>query len=83
MLQRNKNVNVGEASPRNSGSQGSCEVPLSVLPDISPARGEIIPVARIQLAETVPKKANTAPLAISTHAGEMSGRTERGTSREK
>ena len=38
-------------------------LPLSVLPDISPAWGEI---------------SQSPKLPISPHAGEMSGRTERG-----
>ncbi len=46
--------------------------PLSVLPDISPARGEI------SLVVAVPKLAEPVTRVISPLAGEMSGRTEGG-----
>ncbi|MBD0414811.1 precorrin-3B synthase [Oryzicola mucosus] len=50
----------------------------SVLPDISPSRGEIKPSRRLSLIANGAEKAGSVELPISPHAGEMSGRTEGG-----
>ncbi|MBZ9675972.1 precorrin-3B synthase [Mesorhizobium sp. ES1-1] len=61
--------------------------PPSVLPDISPARGEIMPSSLLSpIADIAPgteaaKQEPAAELPISPLAGEMSGRTEGGASR--
>ncbi|PSJ58467.1 hypothetical protein C7I84_15545 [Mesorhizobium ephedrae] len=52
--------------------------PPSVLPDISPARGEIALTARISPIANVARRAASMKLPISPLAGEMSGRTEGG-----
>ncbi len=52
--------------------------PPSVLPDISPTRGEIMPAAMTSPISTVTGEVRTAELPISPRAGEMSGRTEGG-----
>jgi peptide/nickel transport system ATP-binding protein len=51
--------------------------PPSVLPDISPARGEIAPSSSLSPITNVAERDSTAELPISL-AGEMSGRTEGG-----
>jgi hypothetical protein len=57
------------------------EAPLSVLPDISPARGEILSLLPYPTACIAAIKSIRAERMISPLAGEMSGRTERGASR--
>ncbi|TPK66901.1 precorrin-3B synthase [Mesorhizobium sp. B2-4-15] len=58
--------------------------PPSVLPDISPTRGEIAPssllspTANVQPSSNVEEEAPSAELLISPLVGEMSGRTEGG-----
>ncbi|PSJ60035.1 hypothetical protein C7I84_12095 [Mesorhizobium ephedrae] len=52
--------------------------PPSVLPDISPARGEIVSAAWASPIASVARGARMATLPISPLAGEMSGRTEGG-----
>ena len=52
--------------------------PPSVLPDISPARGEITPSACISLIADLAGEQQGVKLLISPLAGEMSGRTEGG-----
>jgi len=52
--------------------------PLSVLPDISPLRGEIIPSPRLSPISGLARGEPAAELPISPLEGEMSGRTERG-----
>ncbi|PSJ63477.1 hypothetical protein C7I84_07050 [Mesorhizobium ephedrae] len=52
--------------------------PPSVLPDISPARGEITPAARLSPIPGAAGEAESVKLPISPLAGEMSGRTEGG-----
>ncbi|MER8749029.1 cobaltochelatase subunit CobN [Mesorhizobium sp. M1050] len=58
---------------------GLREAPPSVLPDISPARGEIELSSALSLISSVAEEAQAAALPISPLAGEMSGRTEGGT----
>jgi ApbE superfamily uncharacterized protein (UPF0280 family) len=53
-------------------------LPPSVLPDISPTRGEIGPAASVSPIAGVAGRAVTAKLPISPLVGEMSGRTEGG-----
>ncbi|PBB21161.1 cobaltochelatase subunit CobN [Mesorhizobium sp. WSM4313] len=57
---------------------GSREAPPSVLPDISPARGEIDLSPPLSPIVGVARMAPSAELPISPLAGEMSGRTEGG-----
>ncbi|MER9582372.1 cobaltochelatase subunit CobN [Mesorhizobium sp. M0276] len=57
---------------------GLREAPPSVLPDISPARGEIELSSALSLISSVAEEAQAAALPISPLAGEMSGRTEGG-----
>ncbi|TPJ74067.1 cobaltochelatase subunit CobN [Mesorhizobium sp. B2-7-1] len=57
---------------------GSREAPLSVLPDISPSRGEIIPSPPLSPIPGPAREEPAAELPISPLEGEMSGRTERG-----
>ncbi|RUU10266.1 cobaltochelatase subunit CobN, partial [Mesorhizobium sp. M6A.T.Ca.TU.002.02.2.1] len=57
---------------------GLCEAPPSVLPDISPARGEIELSLRLSPTTSVAEGATASELPISPLAGEMSGRTEGG-----
>ncbi|RUW22495.1 cobaltochelatase subunit CobN, partial [Mesorhizobium sp. M1E.F.Ca.ET.041.01.1.1] len=52
--------------------------PPSVLPDISPSRGEIEPSSPLSPIATAGKEALPAALLISLLEGEMSGRTEGG-----
>jgi cobyrinic acid a,c-diamide synthase len=52
--------------------------PPSVLPDISPARGEIVPAATLSPITSVAGGVAGPKLPISPLAGEMSGRTEGG-----
>ncbi|TPL01668.1 precorrin-3B synthase [Mesorhizobium sp. B2-4-14] len=52
--------------------------PPSVLPDISPARGEIKPSSRPSPVTGITRTASASELPISPLAGEMSGRTEGG-----
>ncbi|TGQ43979.1 hypothetical protein EN859_009515 [Mesorhizobium sp. M00.F.Ca.ET.216.01.1.1] len=52
--------------------------PPSVLPDISPTKGEIAPSSLLSLLTTVAKGELSAKLPISPLVGEMSGRTEGG-----
>ncbi|MDX8459621.1 cobaltochelatase subunit CobN [Mesorhizobium humile] len=54
------------------------EAPLSVLPDISPSRGEIIPSPRLSPNSGLARGEPAAELPISPLEGEMSGRTEGG-----
>ncbi|MEQ1954515.1 molybdopterin cofactor-binding domain-containing protein [Mesorhizobium sp. CN2-181] len=58
----------------------SREAPPSVLPDISPSRGEIEPAARLSPIATGDVRAAMPKLLISPLEGEMSGRTEGGAS---
>ncbi|TJV74218.1 MAG: ABC transporter ATP-binding protein, partial [Mesorhizobium sp.] len=55
--------------------QRRCEAPLSVLPDISPSRGEISRHAGFRQRC---RKGEAPKPPISPLEGEMSGRTERG-----
>ncbi|TGQ69585.1 precorrin-3B synthase [Mesorhizobium sp. M00.F.Ca.ET.186.01.1.1] len=57
---------------------GSREAPPSVLPDISPTRGEIELSSPISPISNVESEAAAAKLLISPQMGEMSGRTEGG-----
>ncbi|ESZ72613.1 cobalamin biosynthesis protein CobG [Mesorhizobium sp. L103C119B0] len=57
------------------------EAPPSVLPDISPSRGEITLSPMISLISGVVKEKPASKLPISPLEGEMSGRTEGGASR--
>ncbi|TIM11208.1 MAG: hypothetical protein E5Y62_04105 [Mesorhizobium sp.] len=52
--------------------------PPSVLPDISPAKGEIAPSIPLSPTAGTARMAPTTQLPISPLAGEMSGRTEGG-----
>ncbi|RWN60282.1 MAG: precorrin-3B synthase [Mesorhizobium sp.] len=52
--------------------------PPSVLPDISPTRGEIAPSSPVSPMSKVVEKEPAAKLPISPQEGEMSGRTEGG-----
>ncbi|RWC45308.1 MAG: precorrin-3B synthase [Mesorhizobium sp.] len=56
--------------------------PPSVLPDISPSRGEIAMSQMVSPISGVVKKKPASKLPISPHEGEMSGRTEGGASRK-
>ena len=56
----------------------SLDTPPSVLPDISPSRGEIASSAWLSPIVNSAKKAVGPKLLISPLEGEMSGRTERG-----
>jgi ApbE superfamily uncharacterized protein (UPF0280 family) len=60
------------------GESSRSTLPPSVLPDISPAWGEITPAALVSPITNVAGKADSAKLPISPQAGEMSGRTEGG-----
>jgi membrane-associated phospholipid phosphatase len=53
-------------------------LPPSVLPDISPTRGEIAPVDPVSPIASVAGEAARTPSPISPLVGEMSGRTEGG-----
>ena len=53
-------------------------LPPSVLPDISPTRGEIMPTTSVPAIVTFDGKAEKSPRLISPLVGEMSGRTEGG-----
>ncbi|RWN69753.1 MAG: cobaltochelatase subunit CobN [Mesorhizobium sp.] len=57
---------------------GLREAPPSVLPDISPARGEIELSLRLSPTTSVAEGATASELPISPQVGEMSGRTEGG-----
>ncbi|RWE42691.1 MAG: ABC transporter ATP-binding protein [Mesorhizobium sp.] len=59
-------------------SSAGAKAPLSVLPDISPSRGEIIPSSPLSPITNGAGDVATATLPISPLQGEMSGRTERG-----
>ncbi|RWM75243.1 MAG: hypothetical protein E5X83_08590 [Mesorhizobium sp.] len=52
--------------------------PPSVLPDISPSRGEIAPSSLLSPIATAARGDQSAELPISPLEGEMSGRTEGG-----
>ncbi|AEH86165.1 ABC transporter ATP-binding protein [Mesorhizobium opportunistum] len=54
------------------------KAPPSVLPDISPARGEIVHSSPLSPVTNVAKSGPSKTLPISPLAGEMSGRTEGG-----
>ncbi|RUW58739.1 precorrin-3B synthase [Mesorhizobium sp. M7A.F.Ca.US.008.03.1.1] len=58
------------------------EAPPSVLPDISPSRGEITLSPMVSPNSSVVKKKPASKLPISPLEGEMSGRTEGGASRK-
>ncbi|BCH16119.1 cobaltochelatase subunit CobN [Mesorhizobium sp. L-2-11] len=57
---------------------GSREAPPSVLPDISPSRGEIAPSSPLSPISKAAEREPSAELPISPLEGEMSGRTEGG-----
>jgi hypothetical protein len=59
------------------------EAPLSVLSDISPARGEIGCVTAFPILAPVKGRGKAVPRAISPLAGEMSDRTEGGVSSDR
>ncbi|BAV46069.1 precorrin-3B synthase [Mesorhizobium sp. 113-1-2] len=63
-------------------STGLREAPLSVLPDISPSRGEIGSPAASSLLTTLEIGESREDSVISPPEGEMSGRTEGGASRK-
>ena len=73
-------VELGRDAHGPDVGEGQRNAPLSVLPDISPAAGEMASGARIQLPATAQANGKVAAQPISPHAGEMSGRTERGAS---
>ncbi|RVB27594.1 hypothetical protein EN918_24630, partial [Mesorhizobium sp. M7A.F.Ca.CA.004.05.1.1] len=52
--------------------------PPSVLPDISPSRGEIAPSSLLSPINNIAREEPAAKLPISPPVGEMSGRTEGG-----
>ncbi|ESY76025.1 cobaltochelatase subunit CobN [Mesorhizobium sp. M0051] len=60
------------------GETGWCEAPPSVLPDISPARGEIGSAVACTSPPTFEISESADDRSISPLAGEMSGRTEGG-----
>ena len=72
------------ASARVEGSiawswpSSDAQAPPSVLPDISPARGEVALTYPLSPVNNAAEDRPTAKLPISPLAGEMSGRTERG-----
>ena len=66
------------ASPSMAVGWLSSFAPPSVLPDISPTRGEIGLHRRLRQSPTLQGKAPAAKLPISPLVGEMSGRTEGG-----
>ncbi|WP_292638000.1 cobaltochelatase subunit CobN, partial [Mesorhizobium sp.] len=53
-------------------------LPPSVLPDISPTWGEIVPSPTVSPTTNISERGGTAKLPISPQVGEMSGRTEGG-----
>jgi len=64
---------------RHSGSQAlHSTAPPSVLPDISPTRGEIGRPGGFRQLQTLQIEAVSVELPISPRVGEMSGRTEGG-----
>ncbi|TIS57416.1 MAG: hypothetical protein E5W93_12815, partial [Mesorhizobium sp.] len=72
---------MGCADPASSLGKASLDTPSSfappsVLPDISPSRGEIILSSPPSLISGVAREAPSAELPISPLEGEMSGRTE-------
>ncbi|RWC69722.1 MAG: cobaltochelatase subunit CobN [Mesorhizobium sp.] len=67
---------VDAAWGRADQETGLREAPPSVLPDISPTRGEIVPASPLSPISKVKERA--AKLPISPLVGEMSGRTEGG-----
>ncbi|MBX3569814.1 MAG: acetate--CoA ligase family protein [Rhizobiaceae bacterium] len=62
------------------GEAWGCEEPPSVLPDISPSRGEIEPAAWLSPIATTEGVAARSELSISPLEGEMAGRPEGGPS---
>ncbi|TGU93705.1 cobaltochelatase subunit CobN [Mesorhizobium sp. M00.F.Ca.ET.151.01.1.1] len=67
---------VDAAWGRADQETGLREAPPSVLPDISPTRGEIVPASPLSPISKVKERAPKLP--ISPLVGEMSGRTEGG-----
>jgi peptide/nickel transport system ATP-binding protein len=61
-----------------STGKAGAKAPSSVLPDISPARGEIAPSSPFSPINNGAEGEPSAKLQISPLAGEMSGRTEEG-----
>nr|WP_246462200.1 ABC transporter ATP-binding protein [Mesorhizobium sangaii] len=61
-----------------SSPSSGAKAPPSVLPDISPPRGEITPSFRLSPITEIASKELPSKLPISPLAGEMSGRTEGG-----
>ncbi|WP_027145300.1 cobaltochelatase subunit CobN [Mesorhizobium sp. WSM3626] len=72
---------VEAAWGRAESVTGRREAPPSVLPDISPSRGEIEPSSPFSPMPTVAEASGAPKLPISPLEGEMSGRTEGGASR--
>ncbi|OOO36169.1 hypothetical protein BTE54_06960 [Agrobacterium sp. YIC 4121] len=60
------------------GSDGGCGFTPSVLPDISPSRGEIDSRLRYRLSQKLKMKCCQRLLPISPLEGEMPGRAEGG-----
>ncbi|MFK0687439.1 cobaltochelatase subunit CobN [Mesorhizobium sp. IMUNJ 23033] len=71
-------ISAVEAAWGKAEETGLREAPPSVLPDISPSRGEIVSSPRPSLIASAPRMAPSAELPISPLEGEMSGRTEGG-----
>ncbi|MER8587840.1 cobaltochelatase subunit CobN [Mesorhizobium sp. M1338] len=69
---------VEAAWGKAEGETGLREAPPSVLPDISPARGEIGSSAAVAHSATFVVGESSSDSSISPLAGEMSGRTEGG-----
>jgi precorrin-3B synthase len=78
IAERGRDMRAKDVAPDLALDRPRPFAPPSVLPDISPARGEIAPVALVSPITGVPGEAAKAKLPISPLAGEMSGRTEGG-----
>ncbi|PBB21160.1 precorrin-3B synthase [Mesorhizobium sp. WSM4313] len=84
--EKGREAHTRDLSERQLASLASWHsfAPPSVLPDISPTRGEIepsppvSPIAKIEPSSKVAGRAPSAELPISPLVGEMSGRTEGG-----
>ncbi|TGQ70911.1 MAG: ABC transporter ATP-binding protein [Mesorhizobium sp.] len=78
LLPRGAKVDGGIAWYLRSQPALGAKAPPSVLPDISPARGEIMLSSPLSPITDIAKEERSAKLPISPLAGEMSGRTEGG-----
>ncbi|RVD61543.1 precorrin-3B synthase [Mesorhizobium sp. M2D.F.Ca.ET.185.01.1.1] len=78
VAEKGRDAHTRDLSERQLASLASWHSVTSVLPDISPSRGEIIPSARLSPIFGLARGEPAQELPISPLEGEMSGRTERG-----